>query len=65
MKCPVCETPTRVYKTRNGRRYRLCPYCGYRITTVEVAAEYLQALEQVYEQVQARLAIDKRAEYNP
>jgi transcriptional regulator NrdR family protein len=65
MKCPVCETPTRVYKTRNGRRYRVCPRCGYRLTTVEVAAEYLQALEQVYEQIQARLAIDRRAEYNP
>lgn len=64
MTCPVCNNQTRVYKTRGGRRYRVCPHCEYRLTTVEVSADYLKALEQVYEQVQARLTIDRRAEYS-
>jgi transcriptional regulator NrdR family protein len=37
MRCPNCQTPTRVIETRQPYRTRTCPECGTTFNTIERA----------------------------
>ena len=53
LNCPICSQETRVLRTDDAERRRMCTACGYRFTTTEVLKDeqrrQLEAVQTVLE----------------